>query len=167
MNAVPQVEDWSEELIELENKAKAQASVLLFVIDGLTRAIVSMNEVTELICRGRRVVLVVQDIQEGVKIQGTLLATRERKVGDLRGSGSGTKRGVELTSGVVLYKQDLNRGRAYLRDLARRYAAPLFDTVPEAVQHITNMFASSAFGEISATQPLGAVFRSPSSRLTS
>merc|ERR1711939_379349 len=55
----PQVEDWSEELLQLEADAKAKAAVLLFVIDGDTRAMMSMLEVIEYIAVGRAVALAV------------------------------------------------------------------------------------------------------------
>ena len=60
----PQVDAWSEELA-VEALAKANAAVLLFVIDDKTRAIASMMEATEYICSGRRVVLVVKDCAAG------------------------------------------------------------------------------------------------------
>ena len=40
-----QVEEWYPELIEIEEQAKGDASVLLFVIDNQTRAVSSMVEI--------------------------------------------------------------------------------------------------------------------------
>lgn len=100
----PQVEDWSPELVEIEARAKEEADVLLFVIDSQTRAIASMLEATEYICTGRRVVLVVQEIDH-----------------------------VDPSYSLVEIK-DLNRGRAYLRDVAKRHHVAVHDSVTEAVK---------------------------------
>ena len=43
----------------------------------------------------------------------------------------------------LLSAQDLNRGRAYLLDLARRYAVPTFGTVEAAVNNVATMFHRS------------------------
>merc|ERR1711959_236173 len=91
----PQVEDWHEGLIALEATAKAEASVLLFVIDSMTRALASMLEAAEFISSGRHVVLVIQDIEMGARISGDVVSMNECK--------------------------DLNRARHYLRDIYRRH----------------------------------------------
>lgn len=75
-----QVDDWSPDLIELENKAKQEANVLLFVVDAMTRGIVSMNEATEMVTRGRNVVLVVEFVPADASVDGKTLETREIKV---------------------------------------------------------------------------------------
>jgi hypothetical protein len=49
----------------LENKAKEEAEIVLFVIDSQTRAIASMVEAVELIMMRRTVVLCVMQIEEG------------------------------------------------------------------------------------------------------
>jgi len=90
----PQVEEWYEGLVEIENKAKAAAAVLLFVIDNQTRAISSLVEVAEQVTAGRDLVLVVEEIEEGASIAGDLVGKRERL--------------------------DLNRARSYLADLVMR-----------------------------------------------
>ena len=100
----PQVDNWTPDLVEVEACAKRDAVVLLFVIDRDTRAVASMNEVVEEICRGREVVLVVQDMDPD----------------------------SELAAGTNLLK-DLNRGRVYLRDIARRYGVVCYDRVEDAV----------------------------------
>ncbi|CAK4077497.1 unnamed protein product [Aphanomyces euteiches] len=74
----PQVDEWYEELIELESRAKDTASFVLFVIDNLTRSIVSMNDAAEFMCCGRRVVLVVEDMPlENVVLEGTTISAHE------------------------------------------------------------------------------------------
>ena len=60
----PQVDDWTPDLVEKEATAKAEAAVLLFVIDSQTRSIASMIEAAELIACGRRIVLVIQKMTE-------------------------------------------------------------------------------------------------------
>jgi hypothetical protein len=102
----PQVKDWRPELVEIEAEAKAKANTLLFVIDRQTRAIASILEATEMICTNRDVVLVIQDIADN---------TYGIKEGELK---------------------DLNRARAYLRDLANRHHLPIHSSVSSAIQRI-------------------------------
>jgi len=104
----PQVEDWSEELLQLEADAKAKAAVLLFVIDGDTRAMMSMLEVIEYIAVGRAVALAVVPVQEGQRIDGEEVGPRELK--------------------------DLNRARRYVLDAAERRGIEVRRTIEEAVQ---------------------------------
>jgi len=103
----PQVDEWSPELVETEANAKAEARVLLFVIDGQTRAIASMLEAAEYIGDGRTVVLVIQDMPDGTEVDGHAVTGRELK--------------------------DLNRARAYLRDIAERHGVTVHGTVEGAV----------------------------------
>lgn len=108
--------NWSKELIAVEAAAKERASVLFFVIDSLTRAVSSMNEVVEEICRGRKVVLVVQDMDVD----------------------------CSLCNGSANLRADLNRGREYVRDIARRYGVITFDDIATAAEHyILNYNTSS------------------------
>lgn len=105
----PQVEDWHEGLVQLEADAKAESEILLFVIDKDTRAIASILEATEYTVAGREVFLVVDNMGDGVEVDGEQITGRQLK--------------------------DLNRARAYLRDLVSRYSnARIFGTVEEAVQ---------------------------------
>lgn len=108
----PQISDWHPNLIQLEAQAKEVCEVLLFVIDGKTRAIASMLEATEYIMSHRRVVLVILDIEEGTVIDGEVVGTRQLK--------------------------DLNRARAFLCDIAARHQkyCDVFDSVENAVNHI-------------------------------
>ncbi len=112
----PQVEDWTPELVEVEANAKAEAEVLLFVIDGETRAIASILEATEYMCTGRKVVLVIEDITDGTMIEGDKVSGRELK--------------------------DLNRARAYLADVAKRSGVEEFETVKAAVDGIIRLSLS-------------------------
>lgn len=108
----PQVDNWMPDLVEIEAKAKAEAENLLFVIDGQTRAIASILEATEYICSGRTVVLVVDDMQDKTVVDGQTVTGREFK--------------------------DLNRARAYLRDLAKRHDVGVFPSVKDAVGAIVS-----------------------------
>ncbi|KAE8990411.1 hypothetical protein PR003_g12880 [Phytophthora rubi] len=103
----PQVDEWFEELIQIEAAAKETAQIVLMVVDGLTRSIVCINEAVEFICRGRKVVLVVDDIQEGTEVAGKLLSKTELA--------------------------DLNGARQCLRDLAVKSGVGLFVDVKAAV----------------------------------
>lgn len=103
----PQVDDWHEGLVKLEADAKAESEVLLFVIDGQTRAIASILEATEYTVAGRNVALVIEDIEDGTEVDDQVITGRELK--------------------------DLNRARAYLRDLADRHDnVTVFETVEAA-----------------------------------
>jgi len=108
----PQTDDWTEDLMALENEAKENALVLLFVIDGHTRSLASMIEATELIVRGRKIVLVINDIKENTYINEDII------------------RGAEL--------KDLNRARAYLADTAARYDVIVYENIPEATCNVVH-----------------------------
>ncbi|CAI5725130.1 unnamed protein product [Peronospora destructor] len=103
----PQVDEWFEELIEVETRVKEIAQIMLVVVDKLTRCLVSINEAVEFICRGRKVMLVVEDIDEGDEIAGKLLSKTELA--------------------------DLNGARQCLRDLAMKRNVGLFLDVATAI----------------------------------
>lgn len=112
----PQVEVWDPSLVAIERKAKERAVLHLFVITGDTRAVAPMVEATELLIMRVPhdnlaeffVALVVEDIPEGAQVDGEVVGAAERK--------------------------DLNRGRAYLRDMAMAQHTPVFSNVAEATQ---------------------------------
>ncbi|GLD93465.1 hypothetical protein PINS_up002057 [Pythium insidiosum] len=106
----PQVDEWYEELVAEETRAKEGAKFLLIVIDNSTRAIVSINESVEYICRGRRIVLVVENLAIGTKVDG-----------------------VELTAAELA---DLNGARECLRRLAVKRGVSVCDDVTSAVEEI-------------------------------
>ena len=110
----PQVADWNPKLVEIEACAKEEADILLFVIDGQTRAIASMLEAVEYIGDGRDVILVINDISDGTEIVGQTVTGRELG--------------------------DLNRARAYLADIAERHAVSVFSTVQDAVEEIITRY---------------------------
>ena len=102
----PQVDDWSPELIEKEADAKKKAKILLFVIDGMTRALTSILEAIAAICSGRRVVLVVNMVEKDAKFGDTPVTAHELEY--------------------------LNDARKYLIAMAKAKGVPLYDTVEEA-----------------------------------
>lgn len=87
----------------MEAQAKAEAPVLLFVIDASTRAIASMIEVVELISEGYTCVVVIHEIKEGQVVAGDIPTKAEIK--------------------------DLNRARAYLADVISRHQLPVFSNI--------------------------------------
>lgn len=105
----PQVAEWSEALVAIEAKAKADSAALLFVIDGQTRAIASMLEALSQAGLGRKVLVTVADITDGTVIAGQVITGRELK--------------------------DLNRARTYFKDeLLRHPTAAVFPSIEEAVR---------------------------------
>lgn len=112
----PQVdEQWSPELVQVEAAVKAAAEVLLFAITGDSRGVASMVEATEYICAGRTVVLVVQDIRDGLVLDGQVITGRELL--------------------------DLNRARAYLRDVATRHHVAIHGDIAAAIRAILDHFS--------------------------
>lgn len=103
----PQVEEWYPALAEEEARAKENAFLLFFVIDSSTRALASVLEVTEHICRGRILVLVIENVLEGSKINGEVITEKQCK--------------------------DLNRARTYLRDVADRHGVEYYTSINEGI----------------------------------
>lgn len=90
-----------------ESVAKKNAEVLLFVIDGQTRAAASCMEAVELAAAGRKLVLVIEKISDGTVIADQSITGRELK--------------------------DMNRLRSYLAEAAARYNVPVAESVKDAV----------------------------------
>jgi hypothetical protein len=107
----PQVDNWTPDLVEIEAKEKEKAGCLLFVIDATTRALASILEAAEYVCRGRHVVLCIRDVATGTSFGDELQVTES-----------------EL--------KDLNRCRNYLRDVATRHGVTFSSSVRKAVQTI-------------------------------
>ena len=91
--------------------------MLLFVIDAQTRALASIVEASEYICRGRAVVLSIVDIEPGTSFGG------EPPIG-----------AAEL--------KDLNRQRSYLRDIATRHGIPFASSVEAACDRVVQYYGS-------------------------
>ncbi|KAK7094467.1 uncharacterized protein [Littorina saxatilis] len=104
----PQVNAWRPELIELEDRAKQVADLLLFVIENSTRAVVSLCEISYLVGCGRQIIVLFTDLQGEVTcVDGECLCDRER--------------------------EDLNRGRRVLIDLIERNGIPVFCDMSKAL----------------------------------
>eukprot|EP00049_Salpingoeca_infusionum_P008818 m.145334 g.145334 ORF g.145334 m.145334 type:complete len:353 (-) comp14140_c0_seq5:503-1561(-) len=61
----PQVDDWTPDLVDIEAEAKRVATVLLFCIDGQTRAISSLVEVAAMAAAGRVASVSIDMVKEG------------------------------------------------------------------------------------------------------
>ncbi|XP_041481634.1 uncharacterized protein LOC121428834 isoform X2 [Lytechinus variegatus] len=102
----PVVPNWNLRYLPLEAQAKDNCNYLFFVINNLSRSSASMVEVAHYIGQDRNVILCIQDLEDGVVINGE-----------------------ELTPRAV---KDYNRGRQYLADVASRERVPIFNDVEEA-----------------------------------
>jgi hypothetical protein len=117
----PQVDDWYPELLIEENRSKAGAHILFYVIDSRTRALASMIEAAELLAKGRYIVLVIKEIDEGTDVGGVKCVGNDLK--------------------------DCNRARAYLADCADRFGAPVFGSIVDAVNHIIELLAGEGLAK--------------------
>jgi hypothetical protein len=97
--------EWTTEREAEEMRAKAEAEVLLFVITEETRGVASVGEVAYLLAAGRRLALCVRMIPH----DAAWVDAAER--------------------------DDLNRGRTFVRTMAKEHSVPLFDRVEDATAH--------------------------------
>ena len=109
----PQVEKWNPMLMEVEEQAKQSSSILLFVVDNLTRGIASMVEIGYMLGQGREAVVVVKDFSEGAVIASTPLPEREI--------------------------HDLNRGHDYICFVSFLERVPIFEDMSSALGCITKL----------------------------
>lgn len=116
------VGEWTEECEAIEQCAKDEADILLFVVNGKTRGVASLAEVAYYIGVERPLVLVLENLEGGVEIDNTLVSDAECK--------------------------DLNRGRFYVQAMAENHLLPVFNTVEAAMNHIIHHCALSS--ELSA-----------------
>ena len=93
---------------------KENSTVLIFIIGSTTRALASILDSTEYLCKGRITVLAVIDIEDGTEINGEAVSPSEKK--------------------------DLNRARAYLRESAERHGVPCYSTIDGACAAVCKMF---------------------------
>ncbi len=110
--------EWTVAREAIEMEAKAAAAVQLFVINGETRGVASIGEAAYGLGAGWRLALVVTDIGEDDRIDGAVLPQAER--------------------------DDLNRGRIFVRSIARQQGVPVFDDVEEAVEHAIRLVRGEA-----------------------
>jgi hypothetical protein len=105
--------EWTQSCEAAEMRAKAAADVLLFVIGGETRGVASIGEAAYYLGAGRSVALAIVDVGEGASIGGSCVDSHER--------------------------DDLNRGRIFVRTMARQHGVPVFDDVESAVRYAIEM----------------------------
>ncbi|KAK2191809.1 hypothetical protein NP493_45g06016 [Ridgeia piscesae] len=103
----PQLREWNAHYIAMEAAVKDGCRLLLYVITADTRGITSMIEVGNYIGQGCNIVLCMQNLGDGVKVENEMLTPTAVK--------------------------DYNRARTYLADLANRDGVPVFDNIHEAV----------------------------------
>jgi hypothetical protein len=101
--------EWTQASEEADMRAKDAAEVLLFVINEETRGVATVGEAAYCLGAGQPLALVVTDIGEQDKIDGRGLSVAER--------------------------DDLNRGRLFIRSMADRAGVPVFAEVGSATQH--------------------------------
>ena len=106
----PQVDNWFPELMQIEEYAKKNSTIKLFVFDSETRALASLVETAFMASIGWRLVVVLHYLPESteVKIAGEILSKPEVK--------------------------DLNRGRSFLCDILEKLGVPVFDNLEEALE---------------------------------
>lgn len=107
------VGEWTPAHQELEAKEKEAAEVWLFVITGEARGVAALVEAAFRIGKGGPISLAVMDMDEETMIEGTELGKQERK--------------------------DMNRGRAYLREVATQCGVPVFDDTAAATRYAVDL----------------------------
>jgi len=103
------VGEWSPACEAAEMEAKARAEVLLYVVGDETRAVATIAEVAYGLGGRRQVALAVKDIGPESSIDGVVPGKAER--------------------------DDLNRGRIFIKTMAREAGTPVFADVEGAVLH--------------------------------
>jgi hypothetical protein len=101
--------EWTPACEAAEMKAKAAAEVLLFVVGDETRGVAGISEVAYALGGRRALALAVTDIGPDSRLDGEVPGKAER--------------------------DDLNRGRIFIRSMAREAAVPVFTEVEGAVLH--------------------------------
>jgi hypothetical protein len=112
------VGEWTEAHQEAEMKAKAEATVLLFIINAETRGVASIAEAAFYLGKRRAVALAVIDVGADSVVEGHLLAKAELK--------------------------DLNRGRIFIRTMAADEGVPVFSDVEGASHHAVELARGAA-----------------------
>ncbi|MBI5917228.1 MAG: nucleoside 2-deoxyribosyltransferase domain-containing protein [Bacteroidetes bacterium] len=105
--------EWTPEHQKIEAVAKERAELWLFVITEETRGVASLVEAAYRIGQGRQIALAIRMIEEDTLFDGLPLDEQERK--------------------------DLNRGRAYLLEVATQNNVPVFDDVAEAAKYAASL----------------------------
>src|SRR5581483_6893909 len=111
------VGEWSAHREAADMRAKDEADVLLFVISDQTRAVASIAEVAYLIGTHRSLALVINDINDDCIVDGQIVSQEER--------------------------DDLNRGRLFVRTMAKEHGIAVYKDVESAVQHAVDLVKAS------------------------
>jgi hypothetical protein len=101
--------EWTAAHEAADVRAKDEADVHLFVISGVTRGVAGIAEVAYLLACRRPLALAVEDVPEGAVLDGRPVGPSER--------------------------DDLNRGRMFVRTMAARHGVPVFADVEGAARH--------------------------------
>jgi hypothetical protein len=109
---------WTPAHQYVEMEVKDAADVWLFVFTGDTRGVASIGEVAYRIGSGRKIALMMEDIPETAQFEGRTISESERN--------------------------DLNRGRVYLRAMAEAHQIPVFDNVADAARHTVELAQQAA-----------------------
>lgn len=107
------VGEWTPEHQTLEAKEKEAAEVWLFVITGEARGVAALVEAAFRIGKGGPISLAIMDMDEETMIDGVEIGKQERK--------------------------DMNRGRAYLREVATQSGVPVFDDTAAAARYAVDL----------------------------
>ncbi|MBL8753337.1 MAG: nucleoside 2-deoxyribosyltransferase domain-containing protein [Planctomycetes bacterium] len=100
---------WTPACEAAEMAAKDRCQVLLWVVGAETRGVASVAEAAYYIAAGRRLALAMVDVPDDAVFDGRAIDRRER--------------------------DDLQRGRIFVRTMAREHGVPVWPTVAAAVQH--------------------------------
>ncbi|MBI1223847.1 MAG: hypothetical protein GC192_01305 [Bacteroidetes bacterium] len=111
------VGEWTPSHQQLEAKEKEEAAVWLFVILGETRGVASLVEAAFRIGEGGQIALAVMDIDAEILFEGQALGEQERK--------------------------DMNRGRAYLREVATQKGVPVFEDIAAATKYAISLVSEN------------------------
>jgi hypothetical protein len=110
----PQVKDWTPALMSIEAIMKLLCRATLFVIDGSTRAIVSLIEIAELSASGSKLIVCIDNMKEGCEVDGVTVGKSELK--------------------------DCNRGRSYATEIAKQNGSIVVSDTDHAVKAAVDLF---------------------------
>ena len=75
-NVFQQVSNWHPELIEREHEAKETSILLFYVLDSMTRGIVSMIEAAYLAAQHRKLIITMNNYKRGQSINGEYITDK-------------------------------------------------------------------------------------------
>lgn len=110
------VGEWTPACEAAEMEAKDAAEALVFVMNGATRGVATAAEIGWYMGRGRKLALAITDIGAADLIDGRRPTEAER--------------------------DDLNRGRIFLRTMAREHSVPVFVEIADAIRHAIELVSA-------------------------